>query len=58
MSVPNDGCFCHMKKFKPCYAESFYVLHSSIFILLTCSIPVVRIYLNQSGNIVDPDQMA
>ena len=28
----------------PCHAEHFYVLHSPIFILLTCSIPVVSMY--------------
>ena len=39
---------------------NIYDLHSSpIFILLTCSIPVVSMHLiNREGNIVDPDQMA
>ena len=46
-----------MKFVNACHAEYFYVLHySPIFILLTCSIPVVntwvkvfRIYILNSG---------
>ena len=29
-----------------------------IFSLLTCSIPVVRMFFKQSGKSVDPDQLA
>ena len=46
-------------KTNPCYAEYFYVLHSSpIFILLTCSIPRISIYFQSQWKTVDPDQMA
>ena len=34
---------CH--SINPCHAEYFYVLHSSpIFILLTCSIPILVVH--------------
>ena len=39
-----------VSRVNPCYAEYFYLLHSSPnFILLTCIIQVESIYFNQSG---------
>ena len=40
--------------FNPCDAE-YYMYYTPHFILLTCSIPIVSMYFNQSGN---HDQMA
>ena len=49
----------YIKDVNLCHAECFYALHSSpIFILLTCSIPVVSIYFQLVENSVAPDQMA
>ena len=51
----NKKAKLHLKPFKPCHAEYFYLLHSSpIFMLLTCK-HVFSIRVEKS---VDADQMA
>ena len=51
-------CSSIIEFINPCHFEYFYVLHSSIVILLTYSIPVVTVFAIRGENCVDPDQMA